>query len=167
MEKLIRDLQNINYWKEKISEDRNFSINLLTFEVVRGNIFLSNLVDADREEDLVCIEFEIKKTDEIVSYFKGVFHYRTFGDPIAKKPDMGMIFDSVISNTERADIILSMVYLDDTEVKYFDLKPATTMVMLNSKFYEGENIFGNLQEITRVDTFEFFEGGKLEEFLTS
>ena len=167
MEKLIRDLQNINYWKEKISEDRNFSINLLTFEVVRGNIFLSNLVDADREADLVCIEFEIKKKDEIVSYFKGVFYYKTFGDPIAKKTDMGMIFDSVISKTERADVILSMVYLDDTEVKYFDLKPATTMVMLNSKFYDGENIFGNLQEITRVDTFEFFEGGKLEEFLTS
>lgn len=167
MEKITRDLQNINYWKEKISEDSKFSINMLTFEVVKGNIFLSNLVDAERDEDLVCIEFEIKKTDVIVSYFKGVFHFKIFGNLLSKNPDMKKIFDSVISKTERADVILSMVYLDDTEVKYFDLKPATTMVMLNSKFYDKENIFGNLQEITRVDTFEFFEGGKLEEFLTS
>ena len=74
MEKIVRDLQNIHYWKEKIEEDRHFSINLLKCDVVKGNIFLSNLVDADRNADLVCIEFEIKKTDEIVSYFKGVFH---------------------------------------------------------------------------------------------
>lgn len=167
MEKIVRDLQNIHYWKEKIEEDRNFSINLLKFEVVQGNIFLSNLVDADRDAYLVCIEFEIKKTEEIVSYFKGVFHYKIFGNLLSENPDMKKIFDDVISKTERADVILSMVYLDDTEVKYFDLKPATTMVMLNSKFYDKENIFGNLQEITRVETFEFFEGGKLEEFLTS
>lgn len=167
MEKIVRDLQNIHYWKEQFEEDRNFSINLLKFEVVQGNIFLSNLVDADRDAYLVCIEFEIKETEEIVSYFKGVFHYKIFGNLLSKNPDMTIIFDSVISKTERADVILSMVYLDDTEVKYFDLKPATTMIMLNSKFYDKENIFGNLQEITRVDTFEFFEGGKLEEFLTS
>lgn len=167
MKKLVRDLQNINYWKEKIEDDRSFSINLLKFEEVRGNIFLSNLVDAYMDSDLVCIEFEINKTDEIISYFKGVFHSKIFEDLITKKLDMGMIFDTVISQTERADVILSQVYLDDTEVQYFDLKPATTMLMLNSKFYNKENIFGNLQEITRVHTFEFFEGGKLEEFLTS
>lgn len=164
---MIRNLQNINYWKETIKENEDFSVKLLSKDFVKGNKFLASLVNASENTELICMEILVNNKNEVVSYFKGVFKKDIFNIKLLKSDDVINIFDFIVSVSVKANVILSMVYLDDTEEKYFNMRSGDKMLMLNSKYYTNEGIFGNLQEITRVDSFEFFEGGRLEELLTS
>lgn len=164
---MIRNLQNINYWKETIKENEDFSVKLLSKDFVKGNKFLASLVNASENAELLCVEILINNKNEVVSYFKGVFKKDILNVKLIKSDNIINIFDFIASVSVKANVILSMVYLDDTEEKYFNMRSGDKMLMLNSKYYTNEGIFGNLQEITRVDSFEFFEGGRLEELLTS
>lgn len=164
---MIRNLQNINYWKETIKENEDFSVKLLSKDFVKGNKFLASLVNASENTELICMEILVNNKNEVISYFKGVFKKDIFNIKLLKSDDVINIFDFIVSVSVKANVILSMVYLDDTEEKYFNMRSGDKMLMLNSKYYTNEGIFGNLQEITRVDRFEFFEGGRLEELLTS
>lgn len=50
---MIRNLQNINYWKETIKENEDFSVKLLSKDLIRGNKFLASLVNDNENTELL------------------------------------------------------------------------------------------------------------------
>lgn len=160
-----RSLQDINFWVKEINENKDLNIEIIKLENIRNNKFFLSILNNDTDKDVIYMEYLIRfKSGQIISLFRQVllkeYSYRLN----ISENTIIEFFKNIINRATSANVILSSVYLDNNESKYFQLEAGSQILMLNSKIYFGEDIICDVQELTEVNTFKFYEGDDFEGF---